>query len=155
MENFATDWMFPDWQIWTQYVSSDFNMALDLDGLENSHPIEVAVNHPDEVDEIFDAISYSKGSVVIRMLQNYLGAETFRKALAIYMNKFSYKNALTEDLVTHNINHACMPVCLSTCRMSIWPCLLSHKFLLCGSFMFVLFYVLLAQWEVLTQVSGT
>jgi hypothetical protein len=34
--------------------------ALELDALNNSHPIEVPVGHPSEVDEIFDAISYSK-----------------------------------------------------------------------------------------------
>lgn len=69
----------------SQYVSSDMNQALSLDALKNSHPIEVKVNHPDEVDEIFDAISYSKGSVVIRMLHAYLGADTFRKGLQAYL----------------------------------------------------------------------
>ena len=41
----------------------DFKRALQLDALDNSHPIEVPVGHPDEVDEIFDAISYCKGIV--------------------------------------------------------------------------------------------
>ena len=36
---------------------------------------QVAVGHPSEIDEIFDAISYSKGSSVIRMLHDYLGDE--------------------------------------------------------------------------------
>jgi aminopeptidase N len=36
----------------------------DLDGLENSHPIEVEVYSSAEIDEIFDAISYSKGASV-------------------------------------------------------------------------------------------
>uniref|UniRef100_A0A8C5XA72 Peptidase M1 membrane alanine aminopeptidase domain-containing protein n=1 Tax=Malurus cyaneus samueli TaxID=2593467 RepID=A0A8C5XA72_9PASS len=43
--------------------------------LDNSHPIEVSVGHPSEVDEIFDAISYSKGASVIRMLHDYIGDE--------------------------------------------------------------------------------
>lgn len=34
---------------------------------------QVNVGHPSEVDEIFDAISYSKGASVIRMLHNYIG----------------------------------------------------------------------------------
>lgn len=33
------------------------------------------MGHPSEVDEIFDAISYSKGASVIRMLHNYIGDE--------------------------------------------------------------------------------
>lgn len=31
------------------------------------------MGHPSEVDEIFDAISYSKGASVIRMLHDYIG----------------------------------------------------------------------------------
>lgn len=37
--------------------------------------LKVNVGHPSEVDEIFDAISYSKGASVIRMLHNYIGDE--------------------------------------------------------------------------------
>lgn len=47
--------------------------ALDLDSLKNSHPIEVPIGHPDEIDEIFDDISYHKGAAIIRMLHNYIG----------------------------------------------------------------------------------
>lgn len=36
---------------------------------------QVNVGHPSEVDEIFDAISYSKGASVIRMLHDYVGDE--------------------------------------------------------------------------------
>ena len=46
-----------------------------MDSLKNSHPIEVPVGPPSEVDEIFDAISYSKGASTIRMLHNYIGDE--------------------------------------------------------------------------------
>ncbi|MEQ2197453.1 hypothetical protein XENOCAPTIV_029748, partial [Xenoophorus captivus] len=64
-----------EYEIWTQFVSADYTRALDLDALDSSHPIEVNVGHPSEVDEIFDAISYSKGASVIRMLHNYIGDE--------------------------------------------------------------------------------
>ena len=61
------DHCLPEFDIWTTFVTSDFTRALELDGLKNSHPIEVPVGPPSEVDEIFDAISYSKGASVIRM----------------------------------------------------------------------------------------
>ena len=57
----------------------NWNRALNLDGLDNSHPIEVPVGHPDEVGEIFDAISYCKGSSVIRMLNNWVGPDVCTK----------------------------------------------------------------------------
>ncbi|XP_068304973.1 aminopeptidase M1-like [Pyrus communis] len=73
----ATDSLFPEWKIWTQFLD-ELTDGLKLDGLEESHPIEVEINHAAEVDEIFDAISYRKGASVIRMLQSYLGAEVFQ-----------------------------------------------------------------------------
>ncbi|GMI94982.1 AMINOPEPTIDASE M1, aminopeptidase M1 [Hibiscus trionum] len=93
----ATDSLFPEWKIWTQFLD-ETTAGLRLDGLAESHPIEVEINHAAEIDEIFDAISYRKGASVIRMLQSYLGAECFQKSLASYIKKHAYSNAKTEDL---------------------------------------------------------
>uniref|UniRef100_A0A672G4F4 Puromycin-sensitive aminopeptidase n=1 Tax=Salarias fasciatus TaxID=181472 RepID=A0A672G4F4_SALFA len=98
IEYLCVDHCFPEYDIWTQFVSADYTRALDLDALDSSHPIEVNVGHPSEVDEIFDAISYSKGASVIRMLHNYIGDEDFRKGMNAYLLKFQNKNASTEDL---------------------------------------------------------
>lgn len=72
--------------------------ALELDALKNSHPIEVPVGHPAEIDEIFDDISYNKGACVIRMLHSYIGDDDFRKGMNLYLERHSYANAETEDL---------------------------------------------------------
>ncbi|XP_072343605.1 puromycin-sensitive aminopeptidase [Scyliorhinus torazame] len=98
IEYLCVDHCFPEYDIWTQFVSADYTRALELDALDSSHPIEVTVGHPAEVDEIFDAISYSKGASVIRMLHNYIGDEDFRKGMNLYLTKFQNKNAATEDL---------------------------------------------------------
>lgn len=73
----STAHIYPEWQVWTQFVNDDLQRGLSLDALRSSHPIEVPVKSPSEVHQIFDAISYSKGASVIRMLANYLGAEEF------------------------------------------------------------------------------
>lgn len=93
----ATDKLFPEWKIWTQFLDESTE-GLRLDGLEESHPIEVEINHASEIDEIFDAISYRKGASVIRMLQSYLGAECFQRSLASYIKRYACSNAKTEDL---------------------------------------------------------
>jgi puromycin-sensitive aminopeptidase len=98
MGNKAVDWLFPEWEMWTQFVNMDTNRALSLDGLKNSHPIEQAVKNPAEVSQLFDAISYSKGASVIRMLENFLGEETFRNGLNRYLSGHMYDNARTQDL---------------------------------------------------------
>ena len=94
----AVDWLFPDWQMWTQFVNMDTNRALTLDGLKNSHPIEQPVTNPAEVNQLFDAISYSKGASIIRMLEQFLGAEAFQRGLQGYISAHQYSNARTEDL---------------------------------------------------------
>jgi puromycin-sensitive aminopeptidase len=98
MEAFAKDKLFPDWQVWTEFVSSDVSRAMEMDSLANTHPIEVEVEDPRSLDEIFDAISYAKGSSIINMLHHYLGAENFRKGLHDYLTAHSYANAVTHDL---------------------------------------------------------
>ncbi|KAM3274990.1 hypothetical protein ACQJBY_043768 [Aegilops geniculata] len=97
MSHLAVDSFFSQWNIWAQFLDRT-TTALRLDSLEASHPIEVEIHHASEVDQIFDAISYDKGASVIRMLQSYLGAERFQKAMASYMKKYAYSNAKTEDL---------------------------------------------------------
>lgn len=93
----AADSLFPEWKVWTQFLDESTE-GLRLDGLAESHPIEVEINHAGEIDEIFDAISYRKGASVIRMLQSYLGAECFQRSLASYIKKHACSNAKTEDL---------------------------------------------------------
>jgi aminopeptidase N len=69
------------------------NSYITLDSLQSSHPISVPVNHPDEINEIFDSISYGKGASVIRMMANFLGLETFNGGITNYLNMHKYGNA--------------------------------------------------------------
>lgn len=64
--------------------------AFQLDSLRASHPIEVPVKNALEVDQIFDHISYLKGSSVIRMLSDHLGRETFLRGVADYLKSHAY-----------------------------------------------------------------
>ncbi len=94
----AVDHLFPEWDTWTSFVSQDTTRALSLDGLKNSHPIHQEVKNPAEIGQLFDAISYSKGGSVLRMLEDFLGSENFRQGLHDYLVKHSYANADTGDL---------------------------------------------------------
>jgi puromycin-sensitive aminopeptidase len=98
MEYLAVAHLFPQWDIWTQFACNDLAVALSLDSLANTHPIEAEVNSPDEIGEIFDTVSYSKGASVIRMLASFLGEKNFRDGLRYYLKKHSYRNASTTDL---------------------------------------------------------
>lgn len=94
----AVDYLFPEWDIFSSFVSESLQVALDLDSLPSSHPIHVPVKDALEIDELFDYISYLKGGSAIRMLSSYLGLETFLKGVARYLNKHKFGNATTADL---------------------------------------------------------
>ena len=94
----AVDHLHPEWEVWTQFVTGDTNRGLSLDGLKNSHPIEQQVKNPAEIGQLFDAISYSKGGAILRMLEQFLGAEPFRQGLNLYLTRHEYGNAATQDL---------------------------------------------------------
>ncbi|XP_056647683.1 puromycin-sensitive aminopeptidase [Diorhabda sublineata] len=98
VEFLCVNFLFPEYDIWTQFVNDSYIKALELDSLQNSHPIEVPVGNPSEIDEIFDDISYNKGASVIRMLHHYIGDEDFRKGMNLYLTRYQYKNTFTEDL---------------------------------------------------------
>ncbi|OGI95077.1 hypothetical protein A2917_01375 [Candidatus Nomurabacteria bacterium RIFCSPLOWO2_01_FULL_42_17] len=98
IEYLAIDKLFPHWDIWTQFSNNELGTALRLDALLHTHPIEIPVHHPDEIGEIFDEVSYSKGASIIRMLADYLGEKDFRDGLRHYLKKHSYKNTETFHL---------------------------------------------------------
>ncbi|KAF3050814.1 hypothetical protein E8E11_004378 [Didymella keratinophila] len=95
---FAIDYLYPDWNVWGQFVTDSVQQAFALDALRTSHPIEVPVYDGLEVDQIFDHISYLKGSSVIRMLSAHLGEKVFLQGVADYLKAHQYSNATTNDL---------------------------------------------------------
>lgn len=54
--------MEPEFEILPQIVIDDVQTVFAVDALESSHPISVVVNDPNEINELFDSISYSKGN---------------------------------------------------------------------------------------------
>jgi len=98
MQYYATDKIFPEFKVWEQFCGDVLIPSLQLDALENSHPIKVKVSDPSEIDEIFDKISYRKGASVIRMLFSIMGEETFSAGIRLYMNRYKYSNATTAHL---------------------------------------------------------
>ena len=94
----AVDKVYPNWDFWDQFLISEMTGGMSLDSLKSSHPINVDVKSPAEVRQIFDEISYNKGGSVLLMLENYIGAENFRRGLYSYLKKHEYANATTEDL---------------------------------------------------------
>ncbi len=97
MEMIAVDDWKPEWQRWTSFAVSRA-AALQIDGLQSTRSVEFPVRHPDEAAGMFDTLTYEKGAAVLRMLEQYLGPETFRSGISNYIHKHAYGNAETTDL---------------------------------------------------------
>lgn len=70
-----------------KFVLKSIQNVFEIDALQSSHPISVEVKNPDEINFIFDRISYEKGAALIRMIDNFLGTEIFKRALSNYLDK--------------------------------------------------------------------
>lgn len=98
----AVNHLEPQFHVWSQFVQEAMQAAQNLDGLRASHPVEVPVRDALEVDQIFDAISYLKGSSVIRMLSSHLGEEVFLQGVSSYLKKHAYGKSSRKLAYCHN-----------------------------------------------------
>jgi aminopeptidase N len=99
MEYLAVDAMHPEWNIWLDFSTSESIMALRRDSIDGVQPVQIDVNHPDEINTLFDgAIVYAKGARLLRMLQNYVGDADFQTGLKQYFINFAYRNTEADDL---------------------------------------------------------
>ncbi|KRH94418.1 aminopeptidase 2 [Pseudoloma neurophilia] len=87
-----------DWKPWLTFIAEDLDRGLDADILDSSHPIKVPVYQPEEINQIFDGISYSKSASLIRMVENYLTPPVFQKKLSEYLKKYAWSNATSDNL---------------------------------------------------------
>lgn len=104
-ESFATfmsyklvDAMYPQWRIWQDFLKDETARAMERDSLKNTHPIEVSVKSPSEIEQIFDEISYGKGASILRMIEAYIEPDKFREAIRNYLARYRFSNATGEDL---------------------------------------------------------
>ncbi len=115
-EGFAT-WMetkpvaewHPEWNF-PQDDAEDLNQTLNLDAQKTTRTIRATASTPDEINEMFDGISYGKGGAVIGMVENYLGKEVFRQGVHNYLQARLYANATAEDFWNAQTANSHLPV---------------------------------------------
>ncbi|MBC3872086.1 M1 family metallopeptidase [Undibacterium flavidum] len=97
MENRTMMRLHPEWL-------PEFNaiavreQAIARDALATTHPVVQKIRTVDQASQAFDTITYQKGEAVIRMLENYVGADAWRDAVRAYMKKHAYSSTQSRDL---------------------------------------------------------
>jgi aminopeptidase N len=93
----CTDHFNPDWKVWLRAAGSK-EYAMRLDARATTHPIQRPVPQDSRAADGFDEITYSKGQAVLRMIESWLGEDTFRSGIRAYMQEHAYSNTTTADL---------------------------------------------------------
>jgi aminopeptidase N len=102
-EGFAT-WMatrplealHPEWEVPVDEAAEN-HRALALDSFKSTHAIRERVDTPDEIEAAFDEIVYEKGAAILRMVEQFVGADTFRSGVNAYLEAHAYGNARSDD----------------------------------------------------------
>jgi tricorn protease interacting factor F2/3 len=104
-ESFATfmgykmlDRLRPEWDTMSIFLVDETLLALNLDAVKNTHPVQAHVRRVEDAMHIFDQVSYNKGGSILRMLESYVGEDAFRRGVSDYLRKFSFSNASGKDL---------------------------------------------------------
>ncbi|MEM3851745.1 MAG: M1 family metallopeptidase [Methanomassiliicoccales archaeon] len=87
-----------DVDYWSDFLLNETEDALAGDALLSTHPVEVPVKKPEEIEEIFDEISYGKGGSILRMIANFISSEDMRKGLEQYLRRHAYGCSEGKDL---------------------------------------------------------
>uniref|UniRef100_W5LNK3 Aminopeptidase n=1 Tax=Astyanax mexicanus TaxID=7994 RepID=W5LNK3_ASTMX len=104
VEYLGADHAEPEWNIKDMIILGDVHRVFAIDALASSHPLssnEEDIMRPEQISEVFDAISYSKGASVLRMLSDFLTEPVFAQGLSSYLNTFEFSNTVYTDLWDH------------------------------------------------------
>jgi aminopeptidase N len=97
MESRTTTRLHPEWK-WELRAVDTREQAMERDALATTHPVVQHIATVEQASQAFDSITYSKGSSVIHMLENYVGDEAWRAGVRSYMAKHKYSNTVSDDL---------------------------------------------------------
>ena len=79
------------------YVVDANERPLAVDVLSTTRAIRKSAETPEEIDQLFDAIAYSKTAALLEMLESYVGDEKFREGINLYLTRNAWSNASGSD----------------------------------------------------------
>lgn len=86
----------PEWHPELATVNGTIG-SLGLDSQRATRPIRTPAETSTDINQLFDGIAYGKTAAVLRMVEQWLGPETFRDGIRAYLQKYSWSNAAAED----------------------------------------------------------
>ena len=97
MQERTTEKLHPEWNSALSSVQ-DRDRAMNRDAIATTHPIVQHIETVEQASQAFDAITYSKGEAVLRMLEGYVGADAWRDGVRRYIKAHAHGNTVSDDL---------------------------------------------------------
>ncbi|XP_024945955.1 aminopeptidase N, partial [Cephus cinctus] len=98
-EYYITDQVQNNWRLMEQFIVRDTQQdAFITDSSNTTHPLNQDASTPEEINALFDTITYEKGAAVIHMMSNFLTPPIFRAGLTRYLNNNAYGAVTSDDL---------------------------------------------------------
>ncbi|HKS31027.1 MAG TPA: M1 family metallopeptidase [Chthoniobacterales bacterium] len=97
----------PQWEVWlqknlprdpTRRTGIVKEQAMEDDARMTTHAIQQKIETEADANNAFDDITYKKGQSFLRMLESFLGEESFRDGIRRYIQAHKYSNSTTADL---------------------------------------------------------
>jgi alanyl aminopeptidase len=99
MEQKVMDKLHPEWHPKMDEIESK-QAAMHADSLVSARAVRQPIKNTGDIENAFDAITYLKGSALIRMFENYVGPEKFRQGMHNYLEENKYGSANLDDFLT-------------------------------------------------------
>lgn len=101
MSYLAVDAVEPTFQVKDMLIMAYLHSAFEVDALVSSHPLSVPMENvqtKDEIFSLFDTVTYSKGAMILRMLEDRVEERVFHKGIKMYLEAYRYGNVDQDDL---------------------------------------------------------
>uniref|UniRef100_A0A1I8P0A9 Aminopeptidase n=1 Tax=Stomoxys calcitrans TaxID=35570 RepID=A0A1I8P0A9_STOCA len=96
----ATDAAYPEWGIWQQFHTDDYQGALNNDAGVSPRPMTHYVQKPQEISRLYDTVSYAKAGSVLNMWNHALTDTVFQRGLHNYLTANNFSAAVEDKLFT-------------------------------------------------------
>jgi len=93
----STQALHPEWEPELGRVGGREG-AIGQDSVATTHPIVQHLTTVEQISQAFDSITYNKGEAVITMLEDYVGADAWRRGVQDYVRVHKYSNTQSDDL---------------------------------------------------------
>ena len=99
MGNKVVRGLYPEYEADIAHVQSA-QRAMAADSLTSARRIRQPIESNHDIENAFDAITYSKGGAVLEMFERWMGPEAFQAALRGYLERHALGTATADDLLT-------------------------------------------------------